>query len=117
MSLDNSVLGYELQAATTMGTMWHQAKDTFLGRYFFMRTIYLYSEIDALHDEDVVQLCELSGTNARAVQAAELVLLAGLSSEGECETAPHYSRVEPSIVSTNQGRLLYLAQVKRPRQH
>ena len=68
-----------------------------------MRTIYLYSELDALYDEDVVQLCELSGTNARAVQAAELVLLAGLSSEGECETAPHYSHVEPSFVSTNQG--------------
>ena len=59
MSLDNSVLGYELLAATKWELFGTSRRIQF-GHSFFMRAIYLYSEIDALYDEDAVQLYGLS---------------------------------------------------------
>ena len=79
--------------------------------------IYLHGdEVELLDEHPVITLRGLSVTR-RVRTEIGTSLLPGLCSEGECETVTHYPLVEPSIVSANQGRLLYLAQVKRPRQH
>ena len=97
-----------------MGTM-YQSKDicTILSCGLL---IYLRGEIALFDAHPVVTLRGLSDT-MRVRTVIGTSLLPGLCSEGECETVTHDPLVEPSIVSTNQGRLLYLAQVKRPRQH
>ena len=109
---DNGVRDYELQAA-----QWELCTSRrIFGHYSFMRTIYLHGEIALFDAHPVMTLRGLSDT-MRVRTVIGTSLLPGLCSEGECETVTHYLLVEPSTVSTNQGRLLYLAQVKRPRQH
>jgi hypothetical protein len=96
----------------------YQAKDIwalFLHADYFW--IYLHGDEIALFDAHPVMTLRGLSDTMRVRTVIGTSLLPGLCSEGECEPVTHYPLVEPSIVSTNQGRLLYLAQVKRPRQH
>ena len=99
-----------------MGTM-YQSKDICTISSCGLFWIYLHGDEIALVDAHPVMTLRGLSDTMRVRTVIGTSLLPGLCSEGECETVTHYPLVEPSIVSTNQGRLLYLAQVKRPRQH
>ena len=66
--------------------------------------IYIHGEIALFDAHPVMTLRGLSDT-MRVRTVIGTSLLPGLCSEGECETVTHYPLVEPSTVSTNQGRL------------